>query len=182
MWVDNRTRVICRLRGVMTALLTIGAGSLLGGVGVSTAAAEMIEYFRARQPPTRHYGRSGRGPLVHRWLAPSGCLGGVPVRLVPPGGITKIGLGCEGEEEEKKEFVGNGANGIAFGPEGNPWFTAGGGVGRHRTIRHESEDSEDFLLPPVKEAIEKSTITAQYQPGRYHHRAGTRKKPVVHRG
>jgi streptogramin lyase len=136
-------------------LLVAGLVAMVGGVGASTAAAEMTEYFEQEGSHPLAITTGAEGDLWYTGgLTPSGCLAGV-ARLVPPGGITKSGLGCEGEEEERKAFVGSGANGITLGPEGNLWFTAGGGVGVSKPSATESEDSEDFLLPPVKEANHK---------------------------
>ena len=123
-----------------------GCVAALAGMGVSTAAADMTEYFQEQGSSPLDIVAGAEGDLWYTGgLAPDGCLAGA-VRLVPPGGITKIGIGCEGEASA---FVGSGANGITLGPEYNLWFTAGGGVG---VIKPSATKSDDFLLPPVEKA------------------------------
>ncbi len=148
MWVDNRTRVIYRLRGVMTTLLAICVGSLLAGVSVSTAAAEITQNFQAPDSRPLDIAAGAEGNLWYTGAeAPLGCAGGIGLfEPAPSYAINPIGVECEG----KNEFVGNGTNGITLGPEGNPWFTAGGGIGR---IEPGAKESEDFFVPPAETAI-----------------------------
>jgi len=120
---------------------------MLGGVGVSTAAAEkMTEYFQAQGSGPMGIAAGAEGDLWYTGgVAPGGCFAGAAMFALP-GDITSIGVGCEGEAEA---FVGKGPNGITLGHEDNLWFTAGGGVG---VIKPSATKSEDFLLPPVEKA------------------------------
>jgi streptogramin lyase len=125
-----------------TSLVTIG------GVCASPAAAEMTEYFEQEGSHPLAVTIGAEGDLWYTGgVAPGGCLAGA-VWLVPPGGITRIGVGCGGGAKAEA-FAGSGANGIALGPDSNLWFTAGGGVG---VIKPSATESEDFLLPPVETA------------------------------
>jgi streptogramin lyase len=134
----------------MQLVLMASLLAMLGGVGVSTAATPPPQYFQAEGSHPLDIAANAEGALWYTGdVAPSGCFAGA-AKFVLPGFITSIGVGCE---EETSAFAGNGASGIALGPDGNMWFTAGGGIGR---IEPGATKSEDFFLPPVKEAIEKS--------------------------
>jgi len=132
-------------------LLTAGFVAMFAGIGAPTAGAErMTEYFQQQGSSPLDIVAGAEGDLWYTGgLAPGGCFAGAAMFALP-GDITSIGVGCEGEAEA---FVGKGTNGIALGPEDNLWFTAGGGVG---VIKPSATESEDFLLPPVKEAIKNS--------------------------
>jgi virginiamycin B lyase len=122
---------------------------MFGGVGVSTAAAEITQNFQA---PSSHPLAIAAGAEGDLWYtgaeAPFPCAGGVGLFEPSNDDVQPIGVECEG----KNEFVGNGTNGITLGPEGNLWFTAGGGIG---LIEPSATKSEDFLLPPVEKASSK---------------------------
>lgn len=129
-------------------MLMAGFVVMLGGVGVSTAATPPPEYFQAEGSHPLDITAGAEGDLWYTGgVAPGGCFAGAALFALP-GYITPIGVGCEGTSE----FVGNGTNGITLGPEGNLWFTAGGGIG---FIKPSATESEDFFLPPVKEAKNK---------------------------
>ena len=121
--------------------------AMLGGVGASTAAAEVTPYFQKEGSNPLAVVAGAEGDLWYT-ATPKGCFGGV-TRFELPGDEEQIGVGCEGTPEAMA-FVGSGTNSIALGLEGDLWFTAGGGIGR---IEPFDAKSEDFLLPPVKEAI-----------------------------
>jgi streptogramin lyase len=131
--------------------LTASLVAMLGGVGVSTAAAEVTPYFQKEGSNPLAVVAGAEGDLWYT-ATPKGCLGGV-TRFELPGDEEQIGVGCAESPEETAAFMGSGTNGIALGPENDLWFTAGGGTGR---IEPFDAKSEDFLLPPVKEAIERS--------------------------
>ncbi len=120
--------------------------AMLGGVGVSAAAAEVTSYFQQEGSNPLAVVAGAEGDLWYI-ATPKGCFGAV-TRFELPGYEEQIEVGC-GEAA----FVGSATNGIALGPEGELWFTAGGGIGR---IEPTATKSEDFLLPPVKAAIENS--------------------------
>ncbi len=128
-------------------VLTVSLVAMLGGVGVSTAAAEVTSYFQQEGSNPLAVAAGAEGDLWYTATA-KGCFGGV-TRFELPGDEERIGVGC-GEPAEAMAFMGSGTNGIALGPEDNLWFTAGGGIG---LIKPSATESEDFLLPPVKEAI-----------------------------
>jgi streptogramin lyase len=140
--------VIRRLSRIMATLVAIGLGSILC-MGTSTAAAEVTLYFQAPDSQPLDIAAGAEGNLWYTGAeAPFPCTGGIGLFELPSDDIQPIGVGCEGTNE----FVGNGTNSIALGPEGNLWFTAGGGIGR---IEPSATESEDFFLPPVKEAKNK---------------------------
>ena len=127
--------------------------AMLGGVGASTAAAEVTPYFQKEGSNPLAVVAGAEGDLWYT-ATPKGCLGGVTrFGFELPGYEEQIGVGCEESPEETAAFMGSGTNGIALGPDEDLWFTAGGGIGR---IEPGSKSSEDFLLPPVKAAVEKS--------------------------
>ncbi len=133
-------------------MLMAGCVAALAGMGASTAAATITQNFQAPHSQPLDIVAGAEGNLWYTGAeAPLHCAGGVSLFEPEPPTypINPVGVECEG----KNEFVGNGTNGIALGPEGDPWFTAGGGIGR---IEPSATESEDFLLPPVKAAIEKS--------------------------
>ena len=137
------------LPGATAMLLAAGVVAMAGVLGVSTAAAEITQNFQAPGSHPLDIAAGAEGDLWYTGAeAPFGCAGGVGL-FEPSSYIIKpIGVECEG----KNEFVGNGTNGITLGPEGDLWFTAGGGIGR---IEPSATESEDFLLPPVKSANSK---------------------------
>ncbi len=120
--------------------------AMLVGVGVSTAAAEVTPYFLNEGSNPLAVAAGAEGDLWYT-ATPKGCFGAV-TRFSE--GTMPIGVGCAETSEERTAFEGSGTNGIALGPEDNLWFTAGGGIG---LIKPSATESEDFLLPPVKEAI-----------------------------
>jgi streptogramin lyase len=129
-------------------VLTVSLVAMLGGVGVSTAAAEVTPYSLQEGSNPLALAAGAEGDLWYT-ATPKGCSGGVTrFGFELPFYEEQIGVGC-GEPA----FMGSGTNGIALGPEDDLWFTAGGGIGR---IEPGSKSSEDFLLPPVKAAVEKS--------------------------
>ena len=138
------------LPGTTAMLLTAGFVAMFGGVGVSTAAAEITQNFQAAGSRPLDIAAGAEGNLWYTGAeAPLRCAGGIGLFEPPPSyAINPIGVECEG----KNEFVGNGTNGITVGPEGDLWFTAGGGIGR---IEPSATKSEDFLLPPVEKASSK---------------------------
>jgi virginiamycin B lyase len=141
-------------------LLAVSLVAMFAGIGTPTAVAgeKMTEYFQEQGSSPLDIVAGAEGGLWYTGgVAPGGCLAGA-ARLIPPGGITRIGLGCEGEQTEREAFVGAGAHSIALGPDDNLWFTAGGGVGMSKPAATAAEDSEDFLLPVVKEAFSKKEV------------------------
>jgi virginiamycin B lyase len=136
------------LPGTATVLLTAGFVAMVGGIGVSTAAAEITQNFQAADSRPLDIAAGAEGDLWYTGAeAPFPCAGGIGL-FEPPSDVKRIGVECEG----KNEFVGNGINDITLGHEGNLWFTAGGGIGR---IEPSATESEDFFLPPVENAIKK---------------------------
>jgi streptogramin lyase len=149
----NLSRRIHRWPGPTARLLAVSLVAMFAGIGTPTAGAaageKMTEYFQEQGSSPLDVVAGAEGGLWYTGgVAPGGCLAGAALFALP-GDITAIGIGCEGEASA---FVGSGANGITLGPEDNLWFTAGGGVGM---IKPSATKSEDFLLPPAKEAIEK---------------------------
>jgi streptogramin lyase len=132
-------------------MLMAGFVAMFAGVGVSTAAAEITQNFQAPGSIPLDIAAGPEGDLWYTGaVVPSGCFGGVDLFERPSDEIKPIGVGCEGTNE----FAGNGTNGIAFGPDGNLWFTAGHGIGRVKPSATPLE-AEDFFLPPVAVAISK---------------------------
>ena len=136
------------MRSKQLLVLMAGLVAMLGGVGVSTATAEVTPYSLQEGSNPLALAAGAEGDL---WFTatPKGCFGAVTrFGLELPFYEEQIGVGC-GEPA----FTGGGTNGIALGPDEDLWFTAGGGIGR---IEPGSKSSDDFLLPPVEAAIENS--------------------------
>jgi streptogramin lyase len=138
------------MRSKQLVLIT-GFVAAIVGIGASTAAAEVTSYFQKEGSNPLAVVAGAEGDLWYT-ATPKGCLGAV-TRFALPGDEEQIGVGCAETPEERTAFEGSGTNGIALGPENDLWFTAGGGIGR---IEPSATKSEDFLLPPVKAAVEKS--------------------------
>jgi virginiamycin B lyase len=130
----------------------------LAGIGASTAAAEITQNFQheGSQPLDIVAVPEGDPSEGNLWytgaVSPFLCAvgastGGVTMFELPNYGTDPVGVECK----RTTEFVGNGTNGIALGPEGDPWFTAGGGIGR---IEPSATEAEEFFVPPAREAIE----------------------------
>jgi streptogramin lyase len=137
------------LPGATTMLLVVVVGlvAMAGVLGVSTAAAEITQNFQAQNSRPLDIAAGAEGDLWYTGAeAPFPCAGGVGLFEPSSDDIQPIGVECEG----KNEFVGNGTNGITLGPEGDVWFTAGGGIGR---IEPSATASEDFFVPPAEKAI-----------------------------
>ena len=137
----------------MRSKLLVPMASLVAaivGMGASTAAAEVTPYFQAEGSHPLAIVAGAEGDLWYI-ATPEGCFGGVTRFVELPVNEEPIGVGCG--EPAAMAFMGSGTNGIALGPENDLWFTAGGGIGR---IEPSATESDDFLLPPVKAAVEKT--------------------------
>jgi streptogramin lyase len=147
------SRRIHRWPGATAILLMASLVAMFAGIGAPTAGAErMTEYFQQQGSSPLDIVAGAEGNLWYTGGAPGGCFASAALFALPKDEITPIGVGCGGEPKAEA-FVGSGANGITLGPDDNLWFTAGGGVG---VIKPSATESEDFLLPPVKEAIKNS--------------------------
>jgi virginiamycin B lyase len=151
------SRRINALTGTI-AILAVGVGLALAAVGASAASAEITEYEYPQVPfgPASE-GQIAAGPEGDLWFAGVAgpvMWGGVG-RFSPPSDWEDIG--AEPPGTGNNAFVGNGTNGIAVGPDGNLWFTAGHGIGRIKPSG--TPEAEDFFLPSV-EAASLGGITA----------------------
>ena len=134
------------------AILAVGVGLVVAGVGASTASAEITEYPYPEAPfGGASEGQIAAGPEGDLWFAGVAgpvIWGGVG-RFSPPG--EWLDIAAEEPSMDTNAFVGNGTNGIAVGPDGNLWFTAGAGIGRIKPSGTPPE-AEDFFLPSVAAA------------------------------
>ncbi len=150
-------------RSTLTAAVATATAAFCACAALpAPAAAEFIEY----EYPSSPFGGGASGQLAFGaegdlWFAgvdgPSPSVagsgnGGIG-RLSGPGDWEDIGAEPLGTFDN--EFEGDGPVGIAVGPEGSMWFTAGRGIGRIEPSGTPPQ-AENFLLPTVQEAIAKN--------------------------